>query len=57
MNTTIENIFETELTKIYQEGYNEGYNHGLNGIYNPKSFDADYLDGYNDGQTDCSEVG
>lgn len=56
MNTTIENLFETEMTQIYQNGYNDGYNHGVNSIYNPKSEDVDYMDGYNDGQTDASEV-
>ena len=56
MNTTKENIFETELTKVYQDGYNDGYNHGLNSIYNPKSEDPDYIEGYNDGQTDASEI-
>jgi|688.fasta_scaffold36676_7 hypothetical protein len=56
MNTTIENMFETELTKVYQNGYNDGYNHGLSSIYSPKSEDADYMDGYSDGQTDASEL-
>ena len=56
MNTTIENMFETELTNIYHQGYNDGYNHGLRSIYNPKSNEIDYLEGYNDGQTDASEL-
>jgi len=56
MNTTIENMFETELTKMYQDGYNDGHAHGLHSLYNPKSEDEDYMDGYNDGQTDASEL-
>ena len=56
MNTTIENMFETEMTKIYQDGYNDGHAHGLHGLYNPKSEDSDYMEGYNDGQTDASDV-
>lgn len=56
MNTTIENMFDTELTQVYQNGYNDGYNHGLHSLYSPKSDDSDYMDGYNDGQTDASEL-
>lgn len=56
MNTTIDNIFETEMTRMYQNGYNDGYSHGLHSLYSPKSEDADYIDGYNDGQTDASDV-
>lgn len=56
MNRTIDNMFQTELTKIYQNGYNDGYNHGINKLYSPKSDDPDYIDGYNDGQTDASEL-
>jgi hypothetical protein len=56
MNTTIENMFETELTKLYQDGYNDGYNHGLHNLYNPKLDHLEYIEGYNDGQTDASEL-
>lgn len=56
MNTTIENMLETELTEMYQNGYNDGYSHGLRGMYDPRSEDSDYIEGYNDGQTDASDV-
>lgn len=56
MNTIIENMFETEMTKIYQDGYNDGHSHGLRGIYDPKLEETDYIEGYNDGQTDASDV-
>lgn len=56
MNTKIENMFETELTKEYRDGYDDGYNHGIKNIYNPKSDNSDYLEGYNDGQSDASEI-
>lgn len=56
MKTTIDNMFETEMTKLYQDGYNDGHSHGLHGLYNPKSDDADYMDGYNDGQADASDL-
>lgn len=56
MNTTIDNMFETEMTKMYQDGYNDGHSHGLHSLYSPKSEDADYMDGYNDGQADASDT-
>ena len=56
MNTTMTNMFETELNKLYLNGYDDGYSHGLHSIYNPKSEDNDYVEGYNDGQTDASEL-
>jgi hypothetical protein len=56
MNTTMNNIFETEMTKMYQDGYNDGHSHGLRALYDPKSEDADYVEGYNDGQSDASDV-
>jgi len=56
MNTTIDNMFKTELTDLYRTGYDDGYNHGLRSLYNPKSEDADYMEGYNDGQTDVSDI-
>lgn len=55
MKTNIENVFKSEMSKIYSSGYDDGYNDGVNKIYSPKLNDPDYLDGYNDGQTDSSE--
>jgi hypothetical protein len=49
-------MFDTELTKMYQDGYNDGHNHGLHNLYSPKSEDLEYMEGYNDGQSDASEL-
>jgi hypothetical protein len=58
MNTSkeINNMLTSELSPIYRAGYDDGYNHGVNGLFDPKSKDAEYLDGYGDGQADASEI-
>ena len=55
MTTTIENIFTTELTPEYMDGYNKGGNDGVDGVLvdsGPKASD-EYQSGYMDGWVDA----